>query len=80
MESVTSAIVRGQARRTRLSEQESALLKRRTELDLVLRDGRDSAAGAAGSKAAAEKELNALQKKIRETRAQLGQCKQVCAW
>ena len=56
-----------------LTEQESSLLKRRTELELGVKDLQDKITGAIGSKDEAAKELKQLHKKIKDATDNLGQ-------
>ena len=71
LEAIQANITKAQAAKKALHSQETPLLKRRTELELILKDLKDKLSGSKGSKAEAEKELQSLKKKLKETNAKL---------
>jgi structural maintenance of chromosome 3 (chondroitin sulfate proteoglycan 6) len=71
IEQLQASIKKAQASKSTLTQQQSDLLKRRTELELNVKDVSDRLSGAKGSKDEAAKELKAVQKKVDEARHKL---------
>ena len=73
MDTLRNSIAKAQASKRSLGGAYNEQVARRTELQLSIKDLSDRLAGIQGGKADAATQLKQLQKKIKETKAKLGQ-------
>lgn len=71
IEQLTATLKKSSASKKTLTSQESLLLKRRTDLELNLKDLKLKISGAHGSKEEASRELKTIQKKMKDTNVKL---------